>query len=117
MVHRKYWVEPIAFVIDLQTDRIITCDPATKYDPEIMIHPDNTGFVVMDTKRNRIVGTPILTNMETIISWYALPPAPGHRSSNQWLLILGTFLAPILLAMFLHLIRRTRPVVISSAIK
>ncbi len=104
-------------VIDLQSDRITTCDPSTKYDPEIMIHPDNTGFVVADVKRNYIVGTPVSTSKETILSWYALPPVPGHRSRNEWLLILCTFLTPILLAMFLHLLRRTRPASFSSASK
>jgi len=96
-----------ALIFDLQTDQITTCKLSTHFGSEFVIHPESTGFAAIELERG-IMGIPNMWNEETIITWYALPPGPSYHSRNQWLLILGTFLTPILLAMFLHLIRRTR---------
>ena len=105
-----------AFIVDLQTNQITTCDLSTRYTPEIVIHTESSGFAVADLERDGM-GSPDWFSNQTIISWYALPPGPSYHTRNQWLLILGTLLTLILLAIFLHLIRRTRPTSFSSASK
>lgn len=95
-------------IVDLQDDQISTCDLSTHFGPEFVIHPNSTGFAAVDLDRN-IFGTPDPASKETVISWYALPLGLAYHTGNQWLVILGTLLTPIILAMLSHLIRRRKP--------
>lgn len=105
-----------AFIYGLLADQVTTCDLSTRYSPEFVIHPDSIGFCVVELERD-IMGDPELGGKETIISWYGLPPGPAYHTRNQWFLIFGTLLIPIISAMLLRLFRRLRPVSLSSASK
>ena len=97
-----------AAIIDLNTNQEIACPLWTHDQPTYSIHPEGLGFAVLDEK---VVGTTFAAQTEfstSKISWYTLPLGPAHHSLQQWYLILGAFVLPIAVFLFLALFHRLR---------